>query len=472
MDVKKIIKELKKHKIKGISDDTRFLRPEDCFVCRKGSKYEGANYIDEAVAKGAKLILTETEIKGSEIPVLKTTDIETDFPRLLSEFYDYPQRELRLIGITGTDGKTTTATIIDYLLSQKYSSSYIGTNGIRYCDHYEKTSYTTLPLALLIRTLRLMANKNIRYLTMEVSSQGLVNRRLDGLEFDVAVFTNLTHEHLDTHKTMDNYLQAKLQLFQMLDRKGVGIVNIDSPYGEFFRHSKLITYAIEKAADYRATNIRYQKKYTYFDLLTPKETHHDLKCNLTGKFNIYNVLAAIITAVHCNIPTQTIFKAIQSLPKIPGRMELLTTDEDFQVFVDFAHTPNALKEVLSSLRAETNRLVVVVGAAGGKDRSKRPEMGYVCTSIADWVIFTSEDPREEDPLSIIADLTKKVSSTNYEIIPDRKQAIHYAIAKAKPKDVIIITGKGNDDYYEEKGQIHSYSDSEEVLLALNKKREI
>lgn len=471
MDVKKVLKELKRYRIKGISDDTRYLQPEDCFVCRKGNKYNGENYIEEAIARGAKAVLAENKIDNLSIPTIVTGDIEADFPKLLSEFYDYPQRELRLIGVTGTDGKTTTATITEYLLSQKYASSYIGTNGIRFLNHQESSSYTTLPLALLMRKMRLMADKNIRYLVMEVSSQGLVNRRLEGLEFAVAIFTNLTHEHLDTHKTMENYMRAKQQLFRMLDRKGLGVVNLDSPYGQFFTHSKVLTYAIDKDADYRAFNLRQQKKYTYFDLITPEKTLYDLKINLTGKFNIYNVLAAIITARHCRVPEQTILKAIQTIPRIPGRLELLTTDEDFQVYVDFAHTPNALKAVLGSIKTETNRLIVILGAAGGKDRSKRPEMGTVCANIADWVIFTSEDPRDEDPRAIISDLTEKITSENYEIILNRKEAIRHTIARAQPRDVIIITGKGNDDYYEEKGIIYPYSDIEEATLALKKKRE-
>ncbi len=469
MNVKTIIKELKKLKVLGISDDTRYLQPQDLFVCLKGENFDGNDFIEEAIKKGAKAILTENDIKCL-VPVFKVNNLANIFPKLLGEFYDYPQRELRIIGITGTDGKTTTATILEYLLSQKYCSCYIGTNGIFFQNNHSKSSYTTLPLSLLMRTLRMLANKSIKHLIMEVSSQGLVNGRLEGIEFEVAIFTNLSHEHLDTHKSMENYLEAKKLLFQKIDRRGVGIINIDSPYAKFFSSSKLITYGIDNQADYQAINLRSYKKYTCFDLITPQEITKDVKVNLTGKYNIYNVLAAIAAAIHLRINKTTILKALKNIPKISGRLELLTTTEDFSVYVDFAHTPNAIKEVLLNLKEDNKRLIIILGAAGEKDQSKRSKMGVTATSIADYVIFTSEDPRFEDPQKIVEDLTQDVQTQNYEIILNRKEAIQKTILKAKKNDIIIITGKGNDDYYEEKGIVYPYSDIEEALFALNKKK--
>lgn len=468
MIIKKILQEIKNLNITGISDDTRYLQAGDLFVVRKGRKDSGRNYLEAAIKLGAKAILSEEKYDLS-IPVLVTKDIEKIFPDLLFRFYNYPQYELCIIGITGTDGKTTTASIIEHLLNQKYNSCYIGTNGIRHADYFEKTKYTTLPLCLLVRKLRLLADKNIRHLVMEVSSQGLVNKRLEGIEFEVAVFTNLAHEHLDTHGTMDNYLQAKLMLCSKLEKKGLGIVNIDSPYGKHFKAKNLLTYGLNENADYQAFNIRELRKYTAFDLKTPEGIWSDLKINLFGTYNVYNALAAIITAIHYKIPKTTIYKALETIPKIEGRLEVLTTTEDFKVYVDFAHTPNALEAVLNLLKGRHARLLLVLGSAGGKDKTKRPLLGKIATTLADQVIFTSEDPRFEKPEAIILDLLKDVQKDNYQIITDRKEAIKTAILSAKKGDGVLIAGKGNDDYFEANGKVYPYSDIkvvEEILAEL------
>lgn len=469
MSLKKILHELEKLNITGISDDTRYLQEGELFVSRKGNKDSGENYLEEAVKLGAKVILSE-EKHRLPVPVVVAKDIEKIFPELLFRFYDYPQYELRLIGVTGTDGKTTTASIIEHLLNQNYNACYIGTNGIRHSDYFEKTKYTTLPLCLLVKRLRLLADMNIRHVVMEVSSQGLINKRLEGIEFEVAIFTNLTHEHLDTHKSMENYLQAKQLLFSKLEKNGLGIVNIDSPYGKYFQSKKLLTYGIKENADFQAYNIRESSKFTSFDLKTPEEIWEDVRINLFGTYNVYNALAAIATALHFKIPKATIYKALQTIPKIEGRMEIVTTSEPFTVYVDFAHTPNALQEVLSWLKTRHPRILLVLGSAGGKDKSKRPLLGKVATTLADVVFFTSEDPRFEKAEDIISDLIEDVKNENYEIIIDRKEAILAAIMSAKEGDAVLIAGKGNDDYFEENGKIQSYSDIEVAEWALSERK--
>ncbi|MDD3999506.1 MAG: UDP-N-acetylmuramoyl-L-alanyl-D-glutamate--2,6-diaminopimelate ligase [Bacilli bacterium] len=470
MNLKTILKEIKKLKITGISDDTRYLQKGDLFVCRKGQKSDGHKYLEEAIKLGAKAVLSEVETKVS-IPLFIISDLERNFPELLFRFYDYPQYEMKLIGITGTDGKTTTASITEYLLSQKYNSSYIGTNGIRSLNSSKKFPYTTLPLCLLIRTLRFLADKNIRHLVMEVSSQGLVNQRLEGLFFQAAIFTNLSHEHLDTHKTMDNYLKAKLQLFSKLEKKGLGMVNFDSPYAKYFEHKQLLTYGLNPNADFQAFNIREQNKSIIFDLKTPEEIWKNIKINLPGIYNIYNTMASIITALHFKIPKKIICKALENIPKIEGRLEVITTTEDFFVYVDFAHTPNALKEVLTHLKGKHKKLILVIGSAGEKDKSKRPLLGQIASNLADFTIFTAEDPRSEKPEDIISEMIKDLKTNNYQIILSRKEAIKTAINMATTKDAVLIAGKGNDDYYEEKGIIYPYSDIEEAEKALIQKNE-
>jgi len=469
MTLNKILQKLEKLKITGISDDTRYLQTGELFVARRGQKDSGLNHVREAVALGAKAILAEAEM-DAEVPVI-VADVEKVFPELLFRFYDFPQNELRLIGVTGTDGKTTTASIIEHLLNQNYNACYIGTNGIRHGGQREKTKYTTLPLCLLVKKMRLLADKNIRHVVMEVSSQGLINKRLDGIDFEVAVFTNLSHEHLDSHGTMENYLEAKKLLFSKIERGGIGVVNSDSPYSRHFQVKKLFTYGIKEKADFKVLNIRESSKYTSFDILTPEGLWEDVRINLFGTFNVYNAVAAIITALHFKIPKQTIYSALKAIPKIDGRMEVITRDEPFTVYVDFAHTPNALKEILAWLKTKHERIVLVLGSAGGKDRSKRPLIGAIATEFADRVIFTSEDPRFEKPEDIVSDLLRDVKKSNYKVILDRKEAIRYAIHNAAPGEAILIAGKGNDDYYEENGIIHPYSDAEvaEVALAERKK---
>lgn len=466
MNIEKILNKLQELKITGISDDTRYLQEGDLFVCRNGKNYKGADFIIEATLKGAKAILSESKLTATTIPVITTTNIEKNFDILLSKFYDYPYREMQMIGITGTDGKTTTASIIEYLLNQKYKCAYIGTNGIRSSEWQEKSAYTSLPLCLLMKKLRMLANQNIRYIAMEVSSQGLVDNRLESVEFDVALFTNLTHEHLDTHKTMDNYFLAKMKLFEKLDSKGLAIANGDSPYAYRIKHPNLVTFGIENICDYQATNIRFLKRFTTFDLKTPDGILKNIKVNVHEVYNIYNSIAAIVVALHYKIPIPIIYKALLTIPKIEGRLELLTTDEKFKVYVDFAHTPNALQQVLTNLKQKGDRILLVMGSAGGKDASKRPKMGVIASELADFVYFTSEDPRNEDPTEIIKQLTSLLKNNNYEIIIDRKLAINKAIQEAQENDIVLITGKGNDNYFEINNQIYPYSDINEVINTL------
>ncbi|MCK9537237.1 MAG: UDP-N-acetylmuramoyl-L-alanyl-D-glutamate--2,6-diaminopimelate ligase [Bacilli bacterium] len=470
MDISSVLKQLKKLQINGVSDDTRYLEPNDAFVCRQGKNYRGSDFIIEAVLKGAKAIISEIPMETVVVPVILCDNIEKHFEGILTAVYGSPWENINLIGVTGTDGKTTTASIIEHLINQVYSCGYIGTNGIRYADISRPSKYTTLPLCLLIKTLQKMKQKNIVYCALEISSQGLIDNRLEPMEFSIAVFTNLTHEHLDTHKTMENYFQAKIKLFKKLKPDGLAIVNIDSPYGYRITHPRLVTYGIDNICDWQALNIKGYKNYTVFDLKTPNGIIKNLKINMTGKYNIYNSIAAIISAAESKVPFSKIVKAISNIPKIPGRMELLTKNENFKVYVDFAHTPNALRAVLTSISDAKNRVTVVLGAAGNKDKTKRPEMGEIACTNADYVIFTSEDPRNEDPLDIIKEMISTTDKKNYEIIINRKKAIREAIFRAQANDIIIITGKGNDEYFEQNNRIYIYSDIIEATNALKERK--
>lgn len=462
MKIKQIINILKKYQIAGISDDTRYLSEGDLFICYEGNNYKGANFVIQAIKKGAKAILISENIPNCSIPVILVDNVKEIMYPLVAQFYQYPWKKLHLIGITGTDGKTTTATYTEYLLSQKYPVAYIGTNGIRYLNQHLETNYTTLPYCLFVKTLSMFVNHNIKYVCMEASSQGLVNNRLHNVKFDIAVFTNLTHEHLDTHITMENYFNAKYMLFKQIKTKGIGIINIDSPYAKKIK-TKNITFGINNKASFRAINITFLDGKAKFDLLIKKKLIKNIYVNISEIYNIYNLLPAIIIALRNKITQNDIIKAITSLPKVDGRLQLISDNKPFKVYIDFAHTPNALKELLTSLKTKTSsRLIVVCGSAGHKDKSKRPLIGKVATSIADYVIFTSEDPRSENPEDIINQMISDVKTQNYEIIVDRTKAIAKAISIAEPNDIVIVTGKGNDNYFEINNHKYSYSDAEVI----------
>jgi len=470
MNIENVINILNKLQITGISDDTRYLEPNDAFVCRKGKHYQGSDFVIEAILKGAKAIITEKQIEAVTVPVILCDNIEKNFEKLLNGIYGKSWQNVKLIGITGTDGKTTTATIIKFLIGLSFSCGYIGTNGIRYNGIKTVTQYTTPPLCLLIKTLTKMANADIPYCAMEVSSEGIINNRLETIRFHSAVFTNLSHEHLNTHITMENYFQAKAKLFNKLYSDGLAIINNDSPYGHRIKHSRLTTFGIENISDWQALKINIKSTGMTFDLKTPNGIIKNIKTNMMGKYNIYNIMAAIIAATDNCIPLPKILRNLKNIPEIPGRMELITGNENFKVYVDFAHTPNALKEVLFSLKRPNNRLIAILGSAGGKDKTKRPEMGKIACDIADYVVFTSEDPRNENPEDIIQDMTSTTDKKNYEIILNRKTAIKKVILQAQAKDVIIITGKGNDRYFEQNNNIYSYSDITEATKALQARK--
>lgn len=465
MKVNEIIKLLKKWRVTGISDDTRYLDAGNLFICKKGKNFQGHDFIDEAIAKGAKAILSEEDITVDKVPVIKVNSIHKIFYSLIARFYNYPWKKLKLIGVTGTDGKTTTATYIQYLLGN--DCAYIGTNGIYYHNKVIKTNYTTLPYCLFVRTLDQLKKVKIKYVSLEASSQGLVNNRLYNIGFDVAIFTNLTYEHLDAHKNMYNYFQAKLILFKQLKRNGIAIVNQDSKYAEFIRFPKK-TFALDSDATYKITNLYPTKDYMKFTLIINNKQRKDLLTNIYETYNLYNLLAAMITARHLKINDKIIYSKIKNMPAIEGRLQKISTKLPFEIYIDFAHTPNALYEVLKNLRTKTNnRIICVCGSAGNKDKIKRPLLGQVATNYADYVIFTSEDYRNENPYDIVKEMLSNVNNNNYEIIIERKDAISKAIKIAKENDILIVTGKGNDDYFDLSNTRIKYSDYDTIIEIVN-----
>lgn len=453
--------------ITGVQTDSRFVKTGNLFLPLEGNTFSGNEFIIDAISNGAVAIISNKPINNTTVPVIVVDNLEKELIRVLNLLYEKPYNKLKLIGVTGTDGKTTTSTLTSYLLNNISTCANIGTNGIIYNNNILDNIFTTPPLCENYRLLNEFHNKNIQYVSMEVSSEGIKNNRIKDILFDYAIFTNLSHEHLNTHKTMHNYFLTKLKLFKQLKPNGTMIINKDDYYSKFFeKFDNVIFYSIYNPSDYQAIHIRYYKNHTVFDLKTKDNFYKNLRINRLEEYNIYNVIPAIIIAIKEGININLLYELLLELPIIPGRLEKVPVKAQFDVYIDFAHTPNALLNVLKSLnRKKKNNLILVCGAAGEKDKTKRPLMGTVATDYADYTIFTSEDPRCENPLDIIKQMTKAIdiNSSKYEIIINRKDALAHALKLAKKDDIVLITGKGRETFFEENNTKYLYSDYDYLL---------
>ena len=461
MELKKLLNELQYEVIKGndnvnvneIDYDSRKVKQNDVFVCIKGFQSDGHKFASSAIEKGAKVIVCEDEINCSEdITIIKVKDTRKALAKMGANFYDNPSKKMKIIGVTGTNGKTTTAFMIKTILEEAgFKSGLIGTiaNFIgKEKIHTERTTPESLELQELFNE---MVQKGCKYCVMEVSSHSLALDRVYGIEFEAGIFTNLTRDHLDFHKTFENYYKAKYELFK---RSKVSIINSDDAYGvraiEDIKNdglSNLVTYSIKSDSNYKAqneicesTHIDYTLKYN--------DKEEKIRVGLPGEFNIYNSLGAIACMDSLNIPMESIKKGISEVVVL-GRCEKtgLKYNLPYTIILDYAHTPDGLQNILETARGFTkNRLISVFGCGGDRDKVKRPQMGKIGTDLSDISIVTSDNPRTENPTSIINDIIKGIDKQNYEVIENRKEAIERAIDIAKSGDVLVIAGKGHEDY--------------------------
>ena len=448
--------------ITGISSDSRSIEKGDLFVCFSGVHTDGAVYASQAVEKGAVAVLTtkHLDLPGNAVQIM-VPDVHHAVEDIVPYFYDYPGKKMRMIGVTGTNGKTTTSHIIYHIL--KAAGHRVGLLGTIHAliDDEELPIHNTTPDVIdLQRFLALMYDRGVTHVVMDVSSHALALNRVAGIEYDTAVFTNLTQDHLDFHKTMENYLAAKCKLFQNIsldehvkDNK-TAIVNIDDPYAEGILktcHCNVLTYGVEKAADLKAANLSVELKRSSFDVTGPFVNVH-LNMNITGLFNVYNTLAAIGAAHAEGVDEQTIDKAIQSFHSVPGRFELVEAGQDFAIVVDYSHTPDSLEKALTTARAMNPvRILCVFGCGGDRDRTKRPIMGRIAAEHADIPIVTSDNPRSEDPEAIVQEVEAGVKDglkpgQHHEVIVNRRDAIFRAVELAQSGDIVLIAGKGHEDY--------------------------
>lgn len=451
MNIKSLFNVEQDFEVTGIATDNRQVKPGDLFVCIKGYTVDGHRFAKSAEEAGAVAIVCEYELENVAIPQIIVKDTAVELPRLAHLMFNKPTEKLNLFGLTGTNGKTTTAYILEHLLTGfEGHVGYIGTNGIRYANHYIEPKNTTPEPLSLQRIFHEMVEEGVKQVAIEVSSHALELHRVDYCQFKVALFTNLTPEHLDFHPTMDDYFEAKYKLFEMLTPDGHGIVNLDDEYGEKLvnrlkeSQTAVYTYGIESDADFKAEDIHMTSFGTSFKLTCP-EGIYEVQTPLLGRFNVYNALGAMASAYSASMPMEQIIALIKTLSPVDGRMEIINEGQDFTVIVDYAHTPDGVEKVLEFVTGiKQNGVKVVIGCPGDRDRTKRPVIAKLSVDYADDVIFTTDDPHSEDPVDILNEMVSGIKPMNYEVIVDRIEAIETAINKAQKNDIVLIAGRGHE----------------------------
>ncbi|OXT07830.1 UDP-N-acetylmuramoyl-L-alanyl-D-glutamate--2,6-diaminopimelate ligase [Thermoanaerobacterium thermosaccharolyticum] len=457
--------------IRGICYDSRNSKDGSMFVAIKGFKSDGADYIGDAIERGAVAILVDGEISiDKDITLIKVQNTRKSLAKIASNYYGDPSKQLFLIGVTGTNGKTSVTYMIKSILeSQNNKVGLIGTIQNMIGDKVYPTERTTPESLDLQRYLRLMVDEGVKYVVMEVSSHSLALNRVDECDFDIAVFTNLTQDHLDFHKTMDDYANAKAKLFRMA--KTACVINIDDDYSSLIienSNAKVVTYGIKDYAYIMAKDIKNDIKGAKYTVQI-EDIKSDIALKIPGLFSVYNSLAAISVAFILGIPLQSVKIALKDV-KIKGRFEVLDIDAPYNVVIDYAHTPDGLENLMKAFgEYDTGRKILLFGCGGDRDKGKRPKMGEVAGKYADFVIITSDNPRSEDPMQIISEIEMGIKNTKcpYKIIENRKEAIKYALSIAKDNDIVILAGKGHETYQVLKDRVIDFDEREIVKEILN-----
>lgn len=463
--------------ITGIQYDSRKVKPGDLFVCLRGLETDGHKYAAKSVAAGAAALLVEEILPDLDIPQIKTGDTRRALATVAEAFYGYPGRRMKLFGITGTNGKTTTTHLVKHVLEAfGKKTGLIGTNHILIGDQVIPSTHTTPESLEISYYLKEMADAGCEYAVMEVSSHGLSQGRVSALDFRGGVFTNLTQDHLDYHKNFEEYLAAKLILFRSLGQTGASafaIVNGDDNYGKDFIAAcaaPVFTYGLTEGADFFASAIAMSAQGTRFDL-EYDEKKYRVKIPLLGTFNVYNALAAIALLHREGLPLPFIIDAISRVEQVRGRFQKVDYPYGPVVLVDYAHSPDGLINILKTAKeVKKGKLILVFGCGGDRDKTKRPIMGNIGGQWADFSIITSDNPRTEDPDAIITmvEAGMKESGGEYIILADRRAAIREAISRAADDDLVVIAGKGHEDYQIIGKEKHHFDDFEEALEALKK----
>ena len=444
------VKGSKEIEISGISSRSNLVAPGDLFIAKRGQIHDGTKFIPDAIRAGAVAVLTDLYDPFIQAVQLIHPNAASIAAKLASIFYDYPSKALHMVGITGTNGKTTTSFLVKHLLDRLgIASGLIGTVEWIVGSHRFSSEMTTPDVVTCHKLLREMATCCAKGAVMEVSSHALDQGRVDYVDFDIALFTNLSQDHLDYHGSMDEYKGAKELLFNSLGSDKWAVLNADEPFSPATQ-ANILSYSIENAADVMAKNIKLSKRGTQFDVCFEGE---ERVCTspLIGKFNVYNYLAALCAGLASGFSLEECICALKTFKSVPGRLERVRTKNAQNVFVDFAHTPDALHKVLDALKPlKKGKLITVFGCGGDRDKDKRAKMGEISSHFSDFTIVTSDNPRSEDPSAIARDILQGISG-EYVVELDRKKAIQRALSMATSEDIVLIAGKGH-----EKEQIFAY----------------
>lgn len=436
------------NQIFGIKSDTRDVKAGDLFVAVKGFNVDHADFVDDAISRGAVAVIAERELDVA-VPVVVVSDVNQSFYEICAKFYHQADWQMQLIGITGTDGKTTTATILHDLLGEMYPCAYIGTNGISFGGKMEATSNTTPLTEFLYDYFDKLNREKCQYVSLEVSSEALLHHRVDALRFRYAILTNISEDHLNYHKTIENYVSAKAKLFTLLEEDGYAILNSDDSHFTEVRakvNASLVTYGVNDDASFQIKNVKCFDDGCHFDIVHNQEVFH-IESPLVGLYNAYNLTAAFIVCYLEQYDLNKVISLIREIKPILGRGEFLDFGQNYKIVLDYAHTVNGIDNILSTLNLiEHKRVITVIGSAGGREKEKRGSMGKVALEKSDYVIFTMDDPRNEKVSDIIDDMVSSSTNTNYERIENREEAIAKAFAMAEEGDIVAILGKGRDHY--------------------------
>jgi UDP-N-acetylmuramoyl-L-alanyl-D-glutamate--2,6-diaminopimelate ligase len=446
--------------VRSLMADSRKKRPDSIFFCVRGMMFDGHRFVEQAIENGAKVIVYSEPIPidHPEVTYIKVKDVNTAFNRVADAFYGFPSHKLLMFGVTGTNGKSSIACIIRDILNDHMPTGYIGTIAISYGNVKLPPLLTTPDIDDLHGILRDMVNAGIKACALEASSIGIEQGRVDSIDFDVGIFTNLTHDHLDYHGTMENYFLAKKKFFDHLKPDAVAITNADDPYGMKMVKDcpcKVYTYGINNDADYRVTKFQLLKDRTIFTLQC-NGMEYELETNLVAQFNIYNLLAAIAALNLKGLSITQMLDHIKHIQQIDGRMERIDIGQPFNILIDFAHTPDGIEQLCryaSAITSKEKRIIAITGSAGKRDTAKRPVFGQLLDKYADMIILTEDDPRNEKPIDICHEIATGIKKTPYVIIEDRYDAIRQAVEIANEGDTIIIMGKGDEKFiYREFGR--------------------
>jgi UDP-N-acetylmuramoyl-L-alanyl-D-glutamate--2,6-diaminopimelate ligase len=445
--------------IKHIQYDSRLVERDDIFIALRGSNFEGHRFIDDAVHRGAKVVVVEDDAARPDSYFMHAGVIKVVVPntrialaRMSANYHGCPSKKLRVVGVTGTNGKTTTAFLLASILED---AGLVGTIQYRIGDEVLPATHTTPESLELQEILARMAARGCGAVAMEVSSHALDQHRVEAVDFSAAIFTNLTEDHLDYHATMENYFLAKKKLFDGLDQAAVAVTNVDDPYGARIVSStraKKLTFGIREQANIRAENIGLGPERTTLDIIHEGRSI-PIQSSLIGRFNVYNILGAFGAGIGMGIDEDTLRTKIEAFTTVPGRFERISSSRGFTVIVDYAHTPDALKNCLEAVhdilggRSRKGRIITVFGCGGNRDRGKRPKMGAIASELSDITIVTSDNPREEDPEAIIDEVIAGVrAGASVAREGNRRKAIEDALSWARSGDVVVIAGKGHESY--------------------------